>query len=275
MDFLPTIKKLLPNGRAFRVFFGTMHEKILDASQLEAGRVKLFLDDIRDGGIPDSNLPDAALDDWELFLGLSKNSSLTNDERRERITGKYAGQGGQGPDYIQDSLQAGGYPVYVVENIPSIDESVKAYTARLGGMDLGETTLGAFTDRTDPRNVEGILIAGPAQWEAEKIYEATLGNMTLGETSLGDYIGTITQEIAYTIPNTPSRFIFFWFLTGSAGLGDFVEISEDKKRDFIKQVIQLKPAHTWAIAQIYFIIPFRTDEDLEFLTDDEEILYLY
>jgi hypothetical protein len=249
-NFLPTIKNLLPNGRAFRVFFDTMHEKILDASQLEAGRVKLFLDDIRDSGVPNGDLPANALDEWETFLGIPMNTNLTTAERRERITGKYTAQGGQGPDYIQDTMQAAGFPVYVVENIPSTTPSVRAYTSRLGGITLGETTLGAYTNRVDPRSVSGTLIAGPAIFESEKIYSASLGNMTLGETTLGAYVGTITQEVEYTIPAIPARYIYVWFLTGPNGLDDFVDIPLDRKQDFINQVLQIKPAHTWVIAQV-------------------------
>jgi hypothetical protein len=252
-NFLPTIKKLLPNGRAFRVFFNTQIEQVLDGSQLEAGRVKVFIDSIRDSGIPDSNLPADALDDWETFLGLPMNTSLTDAQRRERITGKYAGQGGQGPDYIQDTLQAAGYPVYVLENIPTDNPSVRAYTSRLGGLSLGESTLGAYTDRIDPRSVTGVLIPGPPVWETERIYAASLGNMTLGETTLGEYVGTITQEVPYVIPGMPSTFIFIWFLTGPNGLDDFVDIPQELEQDFINQVIQIKPAHTWVIAQVNFV----------------------
>jgi hypothetical protein len=252
-NFLPTIKKLLYDGRAFRVFFDTTHEKILDASQLEAGRVKIFSDNIRDSGIPNGELPADSLEDWETFLGLPMNTSLTDQERNERIRGKYASQGGQGPDYIQDTLQAAGFPVYVIENIPSVEPSVRAYTSRLGGLNLGESTLGAYTDRIDPRSVGGLLIPGPAIWETERIYSSSMGNMTLGETKLGGYIGTITKEVPYVIPGIPSRFIFIWFLTGVNGLDDFVNIPQDRKQDFINQVIQIKPAHTWVIAQVNFI----------------------
>lgn len=223
-NFLPTIKKLLPNGRAFRVFFDTMHEKILDGSQLEAGRVKTFIDNIRDAGIPNGNLPAGALSDWETFLGLSMNTALSNAERNERIKGKYAGQGGQGPDYIQDTLQAAGFPVYVLENIPKDNPGARAYSSTLGSISLGETTLGAYTDRINPIGISGTLIPGPPIWETEKIYAASLGGITLGETELGEYVGTITQEIPYEIPNIPSRFIFVWFLTGINGLNDFVDI---------------------------------------------------
>jgi len=224
-NFLPTIKKLLPNGRAFRVFYNTMHEKILDGSQVEAGRVKDFTDLVRDSGIPDGNLSADVLSDWEIFLGLQRNDDLTDVERNDRISGKYASQGGQGPDYIEEALQASGYPVYVQEN-PA--------------------------PRTDPSTVTGTLIPGPLVWQARRTYSRTLGSATTlsSAATLGIYSGTGIFEKEYTLPSDPNLFVFFFFLTGPLGLGDFVNIAATKKQDFITRVIQLKPAHVWCIAQI-------------------------
>lgn len=55
------------------------------------------------------------LDAWETQLGLPYNSTLTDAERRSRLDAAWKATGGQSPKYIQDTLQAAGFPVYVHE----------------------------------------------------------------------------------------------------------------------------------------------------------------
>ena len=252
--FNDILKSLFPKSLAFRFFNGTFLQKLITALSKEPDRIKLFFDKVRSSGIPDCDiLPYESLSDWETFLNIQKNSVLTDEQRCKRIEGKYVSQGGQGPDYIQDVLQSAGFPVYVFENIVSGDPSFRNYTSRLGGLSLGESFLGAYTDRIDPRNVDGLLIPGAPEWVTNKIYEATMGGYSLGEGSLGDYIGTYTSEIERTIPSTPDKFVFIWFLCGKNGLNNFVDIPLEQREDFIKTVIQIKPSHTWALAQVNFI----------------------
>lgn len=254
IDYGKFLRSLFPKGLAFRFFNGSYFKQLSEALAKEPERIKDFYDTVRDSGIPDCNiLPDEALSDWETFLALSKNDSLTNVERCERIQGKFIAQGGQGPDYIQQVLQDAGFPVYVFENIPSDNPSFRQYTAALGGFSLGGSNLGAYTDRIDPRTVDGTLIAGPPTYSTARNYSATLGGFSLGGANLGTYIGTETTENEVTIPSDPATFIFIWFLTGPNGLNDFVDIPEDRKTDLISQILQIKPAHTWVILQANFI----------------------
>jgi len=223
-NFYTVIKKLLPKGLAFFLKDGTQHQQFIEALGMEPERIKIFFDKVRDSGIPDGNLPTEALPDWETFLGLQQNSSLSDAEKNERIKGKYTAQGGQGPDYLEETLQAAGYPVYVVEN-----------------------PTGA-----DPRPYLGILIAGPAVYDNKKIIVSTLGSMTLGSKKLGEYLGTRVFEIEKTISTDTDTWYDYWFLTGAGGLGNFVNIPIEKKQDFIKQVLQIKPADSWVVAQVNF-----------------------
>lgn len=254
IEFGEILRSLFPKGKAFRFFTGSYFKKLSEALAKEPERIGIFYDKVRDSGLPKcGTLPSEALSDWENFLGLPRNDALTDDERCERIEGKYTAQGGQGIGYLQGVLQNSGYPVYGIENIPSDNPSVRAYVSRLGGFSLGGLTLGAYTDRIDPRTVTGLLIAGPPTYTTVRNYRATLGGFSLGGKKMGDYLGTTTTENEVTIPPTPSAFIFIWFLTGENGLGDFVDIPIEKKNDFIKQILQIKPAHTWVIAQVNFV----------------------
>ena len=55
------------------------------------------------------------LDAWEDQFFLIKNTGLTEAERRDRLAERWKFRGGQDIKYIQDTLQANGFDVYVHE----------------------------------------------------------------------------------------------------------------------------------------------------------------
>lgn len=252
LDFSKTLRSLFPSGQVFRFFFGNQFRLFIDSLALMPERIITHADLIRDSGIP-GYIPDDALSDWENFLNLDPDTTLTDEQRQYRISGKLATIGGQGKDYVQDVLQAAGFPVYVFENIASTEPSARVYTAALGNFQLGEVELGESSGRIDPRSLTGTLIYGAPIWETWKNYTAALGNFQLGESQLAEYNGTETIEVEYTIPATASRFIFIWFICDAAGINHFVDIPIERKTDFKKLVNSIKPLHTWCLAQINWI----------------------
>lgn len=253
-DFSKTLRSLFPTGQVFRFFSGTQFRLFIDALAQEPERIIMHADEIRDAGIP-GYIPSDALSDWESFLNLNPDSALTDVQRQQRITGKIATIGGQGKDYLQDVLQSAGFPVYVFENIPSTEPSARVYTAALGNFQLGETDLGDYSNRIDPRSLLGTLIYGAPVWDTLKNYTCALGNFQLDDTDcqLSEYNGTETIEVEYTIPADSSRFIFVWFICDQSGVNHFVDIPIERKDDFKKLVNAIKPVHTWALAQINWV----------------------
>jgi hypothetical protein len=255
IDFFPTIEKLLPKGKAFKLPFQNDLYKFHQAQAKEPNRLCAFFDDVRDSGTP-PNIPVDALPDWETFLGLPFNSLLTDAERNERILGKLTAVGGQGPDYIQDQMQAAGFPVYVYENNPSM--GAREFITLLGdtGIQMNDYQLGDFTDRINPATLGGILLANPPVWLNIKDYlGSSLGdtNIQMNDYELGEFSQTLIFEDEYSIPADSTTFVFFWFLAGPGGIYDFVDIPADREEDFKSLVYQLKPAHTWCIAQVNFV----------------------
>lgn len=225
-NFFKLVKEIVHNGDAYRLIKGQQHTDLMKALSDEPERIETFFELVQQSGIPDGNLPVDSLDDWETFLALPRNDSLSTTERNERITGKYTSQGGQGPDYIQDTMQAAGFPVYVVENFPSV---------------------------VDPHTLTGVYIPGPPVYEANRRNDATLGGITLGSKTLGAFLGTTIDPIDVPIPIAPTRYRYIWFLTGSSGINDFVNIPIARKEDFLNQILQIKPAHTPVLAQVNFV----------------------
>ena len=255
IDFFPTIQKLLPKGRAFRLPFENDLYKFHQAQAKEPERICDFYIDVRKSGIP-PNVPVDALDDWDTFLGLPANSNLTDSERNERALGKLTAVGGQGPDYIQDQLQAAGFPVFVYENDPAA--GAREYITLLGdtGIEMNDFQLGDFTDRINPASLTGFLLANPPIYFNEIDYLKSMLNDTnieMDDFQLGDFTTSLIKEFEYVIPTNSATFIFFWFLAGPGGIYDFVDIPADRQTDFESLVYQLKPAHTWVIAQINLV----------------------
>ena len=224
--FFKTMKSLAPKGLAYLLFKLTQHVELMTALSKEPERIETFFDLVQQSGVPDGNLPEDSLDDWETFLALSKNDSLSVAERNERITAKYSSQGGQGPDYIQDTMQAAGFDVYVVENFPSV---------------------------IDPHTLTGVYIPGPLVYEANRIYNARYGNDTYGGTTYGAFLGTTIDPVDVPIPVAPTLYRYIWFLTGPLGINDFVNIPIARQQDFLNQILQIKPGHTPVLAQVNFV----------------------
>ncbi len=253
-NWFKVIKDLKPPGRAFRLPFENDLYKFHKAQAEEPNRVCDFYVDVRDSGIPTMTMPADSLPDWESDLGLITNTSLTDDQRRERIIGKYYSVGGQGPEYIQDRFQAAGFDVFVYENNPAA--GARQYITLMNDFQLNDAQLGDFTDRIDPRTLAGILYANPPIYTNRKDYlGSSLGdtNVEMNDFELGEFSTTLIEEFEYTIPTDSATYIFFWFLAGPGGIFDFVNIPADKQADFESLIFQLKPAHTWVIAQVNFI----------------------
>jgi uncharacterized protein YmfQ (DUF2313 family) len=219
------LRSLFPKGLVFRFFNNSTFRLFVEALAEEPLRVKTYSEGVRNGGIP-GLLPDDVLSDWETFLALPYDSSLTVEERQSRIVGKYTAMGGQSVQYLQEVMQMAGFPVYGFENVPI---------------------------HINPTTITGHLIAGPPGWYSYKTYLAALGGFQLGEYQLAEYSGTIVREIEAEIPEIFSQYIFIWFLCGSAGIGDFVDIPAARETDFKRLIESVKPAHTWVIAQVNFI----------------------
>lgn len=223
IDLFEVVKRVFPKGLAFRFFVGSQYREFTEGLSVEPGRIAEFFQKVLESGVP-GYIPEEALDDWEFFLNLDKNDSLTTKSRNDRIAGKISAQGGQGPKYIQNILQDAGYPVYVTENVPQVDPTTKT----------------------------GLLIPGPPTYSIISLYAASLGGFTLGGRTLGQKQFSDIVEDVVTIPVIPNRYIFIWFLTGPTGIDDFVDLPNISRDDFIKQILQIKPAHTWVIAQVNF-----------------------
>lgn len=135
-----TLKKLFPQGWAFRFFKDLNITKIVEALSIEPDRLEQraykLLDEL------DPNTTFELLDNWESLLGIPDECTppgeISTYERRVRILQKLTTGGGQSAAFYKLLAQQLGYDVDVIEIINFRDFRVG--TARVGQA-LSNTTL--------------------------------------------------------------------------------------------------------------------------------------
>jgi len=126
MDFLNVFKHLLPTGRAWRLTVDKplrqFFEGLAGASQESRDNFDNIFNDIN----PQLT---RELAQWEQQFAL-KATNLTEQERRDRLGATWKALGGQDPRYIEDTLRAAGFDVYVHEWWEPGTEWPNIYVAR-------------------------------------------------------------------------------------------------------------------------------------------------
>jgi hypothetical protein len=225
-----TLKNLFPKSHAYRLFSGTQHRELIEALSLQGDTIKSYFVDVRDSGIP-GQIPSDALSDWELLYKFQNISGLTDAERNAQIKGRFDRVGGQGPDYIQDTLgdEFNDFLTYITYTATAGDPTITA-----GDPDA---TAGSFINGTDTTPLTVVENFGKE--------DPALHN--------GLLIIRDIDDSRSELPTDTTLFPLIWFITGPEGLGSFMTMSVDRKADFVKAVLQVKPVHSWVIAQINFV----------------------
>jgi hypothetical protein len=111
VNWISIFKHLLPRARAWKITIDKQLRKFFDGLTVLGSDSKEFIDDVYLDIEPQST---RELAEWEKQFALP-TTGLTEQERRDRVDGTWKALGGQDPRYIQDTLQAAGFDVYVHE----------------------------------------------------------------------------------------------------------------------------------------------------------------
>lgn len=105
------IQHLLPKSIAWNITHDTNLRRFIEGLANAFQDFRDFFDGVWNEIHPDTT---TQLDAWENQFGLS-NTVTDTQERRDRLNAVWQALGGQSPKYIQDTLQAAGFNVYVHE----------------------------------------------------------------------------------------------------------------------------------------------------------------
>lgn len=231
---LTLFKHLLPRSKAwnlainrlYRRFFESLSPPIIDDAKdfVDLTYFDFFPADTRE------------INAWESAFGILDSGLLTEAERRVRLAGLWAAQGGQNPKYIQDTLQDNGFDVYIHEWwVPGSSPAV--------ARDPGTVT-----------NLNYMLV--------NKIYNAEIDYTVLcgeplaacGEPTAecGENDGILFNRVQYPIPTDPAEFPYILYIGGQT-FGDVAYISSNRIDELENLLLKICPTQQWIgmIVEVY------------------------
>ena len=226
--FLNIFKHLLPNARAWRLTVDKFLRQFFDGLSVPLGDdTKQFFDEVWTDIDPQQT---RELDAWENQFALV-DVNLTEQERRDRLDATWKAVGGQDPRYIQDTLQAAGFDVYVHEwwvpgTEPAID-SPAAATPRDPSLVLSNGTPVYL-------NECGELLAECG----ELLAECGERNDPLG------YLLVNKDGSVYTITMNLSEYPYYLYI-GGAVFGESAIVDPKRRDEFEDLCLKICPAQQW------------------------------
>ena len=236
ISFLNIFKHLLPNALAWKLTPDKFLRKFftgLANSDIATG-VKAFFDNIFSDIDPQQTRELAA---WETQFGLP-NTGQTEQERRDRLEAAWKAVGGQDPRYIQDTLQAAGFDVYVHEwwlpgSEPAID-SPAAATPRDPTLVLGGGTIFYLVECN-----EAVAECGEALAEAGE------------RTTPPGYVLVNKDGTVYSVSVVPAEWPYYLYI-GGAVYPDTAIVDPKRKDEFEDLCLKICPAQQHLVILIEY-----------------------
>lgn len=263
--FLRIFQHLLPRARAWCITIDKELRQFFDGLASGLGDpTKLFIDQVWEDLDPQKT---RELDAWEKQFGLI-TAVLTDQERRNRLDAAWKAKGGQDPRYIEDTLQAAGFSVYVHEWwVPGSEPTIGVldaatprnpllylndniqpiqYISNDGGLDMqdGDTLAqdGASVQPTGYPLVNKILIFDP-----DYINDGSL-DMQDGDDDAQDGFIVSGDDVynpkQYVIPLDVDSRSYFLYIGGEI-FPDHAIITASRRNEFETLCLKICPAQQW------------------------------
>lgn len=264
--FLQIFKHLLPNARAWAITTNKQLRQFFDGLSLGLGNpLKLFIDLIWQDIDPQKT---RELDTWESQFGLV-SGSLTTQERHDRLDAAWKAKGGQDPRYIEDTLRAAGFDVYVHEWwVPGSESNVNVlaaatarnpfdylhdgvsplkYIALDGGVDSQDGDAlaqdGATLQPTGYPLVNKLLIFDP-DYLGDGSLDMQDGDELAQDGAIPTGIGSVYNQRQYVIPSDVTKWPYFLYIGGQT-FPNHAIIASSRRNEFETLCLKIRPAQVW------------------------------
>lgn len=259
MTFLRIFKHLLPRARAWRITVDKTLRRFFSGLTGLGDDSKKFIDDVWLDIFPETT---RQIEEFESQFALTDPSTLTEQERRDRLSAAWQALGGQDPRYIQDTLRDNGFDVYVHEwwvtgSEPAVGVDACAvarnpndvinnpdYMWTMGNplATMGNTpvTMGGANQLAGYLLVNGVKIA---------CYDTpnTMGNppVTLGSNRTMGQVNSVTfKNREYDIPTDPDKWPYILYI-GGQNFGDVAQIPIARRDEFETLCLKICPEQQW------------------------------
>ena len=221
--FLRIIQHLLPRSRAWSIVIDKTLRKFFEGLSGFFDHVKVFIDDRYDDLGPQRT---QQLTLWEEQFGLLLSDSLTEQQRRDRLSAEWKATGRQDPRYIQDTLQNAGFNVYVHEWwVPGSDPLVIRNPNDYPGL---KALVNILKDRVDAFTIAGEPLAqcGEPNAQCENI------------------LTSVFTDRVYALPADPNVYPYFYYISGQTFPNTAI-VPAARREEFEELVLRIGPLQLW------------------------------
>ena len=263
MIFLRVFKHLLPQARAWRLTVDKRLRQLFQGLAGSAADVRVFVDRVWSDLLPQQT---RELSEWETQWGL-RGVGLNEQQRRDRLAAAWRALGGQDPRYIQDTLQANGFDVYVHEwwepgSEPALGVQACA-TPRNPLLYLRRDSTGRpilvecgelFAECGEPSAEAGNSLSPAGYPLVNRVFPTTPGLIALAgeefmlageeEAESGQYEGFQIGELNYAIPNDAATWPYFLYI-GGRDFPELAVIDPKRRQEFEGLCLKICPLQQW------------------------------
>lgn len=264
MQWLNVFKHLLPTGRAWRLTTDKKLRAFFDGLSGAPEDAKAYVDDVYDDVGPDTT---RELDAWEEQFGLP-DSQLSEAARRARLDAAWKAQGGQSPRYIQDTLQAAGFNVFVHEWWQPIPGRPNGGSVDGDVVPVARDPFQYLWDGVAPRQFVGcghdLAYCGgdlafansnnspPGYPLVNKVLESVSSVIGCGhvEAYAGGGFAACGAEVSayrqkqYVIPADPTKYPYFLYI-GGQNFPDMATVPLSRRDEFEDLCLKICPLEQW------------------------------
>lgn len=240
MPFLRIFQHLLPDAVAFRLSVGKKLRKFFKGLTGAQQDVKDFVDLVWEDLLPETT---RFLELWEKQWGLPGTGS--DSERRDRLAATWQALGGQSPRYLQDIVQAAGFPLYVYEwwssgPDPYVARDPRLYTTTplIGTVQCGEP----LAQCGEPTALSNAFLVNDPGYLVNK---------------------DLTRRAPPPVPDDPDTWPYFLYF-GDDTFGESALISPSRRAELEELLLSICPTQHWIVLMV--------TSDLWVTHDDETIV---
>jgi hypothetical protein len=246
MLFFRQLVHLLPRAIAWQLTVDKSLRRLFEGLASASANLRDFVDLTWLDAFPETT---RELDRWEAQFGLQPAAGATESARRLGYAAAWAAQGGQSPRYLQDVVQAAGFPLFVHEwwvpgSDPPVARDPHPYTEqpKIGTVQCGRP----FANCTATEQAPPLVLPGPL-FDLYPQCNRFLVNETHYLVNLN-----LTRDAPPPVPDDEDAFPYFLYFGGEV-FGTVVEIPAARREELERLLLKLRPMQNWIVTMIDYV----------------------